>query len=108
MSKQKEIKQYLISEGMLAQLLYSDYKLSLLEEDGVDNWWGYMEGRTEFISECMLNFPAYADLSDEERIKMIEDGYDIESLVEDELETKWTPHEEKCGRECQFKFKERK
>ena len=41
---------YSISENELKDLLYEHYVLGCLEEAGVDNWFGYMENREEYIN----------------------------------------------------------
>ena len=47
------MKNYIISEEELLELLESRARLSCLEQDGVDNWTWYMEGRIEFIANAL-------------------------------------------------------
>lgn len=42
---------YKVSKADLLSLLKDAAELAVLEADGVDNWWGYMEGRTECFKE---------------------------------------------------------
>lgn len=46
------MKYYKISENQLLDLLESDLKLQVLENDGVDNWEWYMAGLRDFLKEC--------------------------------------------------------
>ena len=47
------IKRYLVSEERLLELLEAEARLDCLEQDGVDNWSWYMEGRVRFIAEAL-------------------------------------------------------
>jgi hypothetical protein len=42
---------YKVSKTDLLSLLKDAAKLAVLEADGVDNWWGYMEGKEECFHE---------------------------------------------------------
>jgi hypothetical protein len=46
-------KNYIVSEERLFELLEAEAKLQCLEQDGVDNWEWYMEGRKRFIAEAL-------------------------------------------------------
>ena len=48
------MRKFLVDEEDLRDMLYAQLILRCLEQDGVDNWIGYMEGRNEFIA-CELN-----------------------------------------------------
>ena len=83
-------KQYLIDEDTLRELLRAAHILAILERDGVDNWWGWMEGREEYLTDCIGELPwnegkTHADL--QEIIE--EEDYSINDLVEDEIEAFW-------------------
>ena len=47
------MKYFKVFEADLRDYLLAVNKLACLERDGVDNWSWYMEGRTEFIAECL-------------------------------------------------------
>ncbi len=101
-------KQYLISEESLKELLEAAHKMAILEIDGVDNWEWCMESRKDFLVDCMLQLPWNEGRSVDDMLKVIdEEGYDINDLVDDQVAVFWEEHHEKCGRECQFKFKAR-
>ena len=42
---------YIISKERLLELLKAENELNVLEEDGVDNWTWYMEGRRQYLKE---------------------------------------------------------
>lgn len=42
---------YKVRRDDLLNLLEDVAKMAVLNADGVDNWWGYMEGRTECFKE---------------------------------------------------------
>ena len=44
---------YKIGADDLRDLLYSAAKLQCLEENGVDNWLGYMDNRESFIASTL-------------------------------------------------------
>ena len=88
-------KQYLIDEGTLRELLHAAHKLAILERDGVDNWNWYMEGREEYLTDCLRELPwnegkTYADLQE----IVEEEDYDIDNLVDDEIEAFWEEHKD--------------
>ena len=83
-------KQYLIDEDTLRELLRAGHTLAILERDGVDNWQWYMEGRKEYLVDCLGELPwndgkTYADLQE----IVEEEDYDIDHLVDDEIEAFW-------------------
>ena len=47
------MKQYIIDEEALLELLQDSARLACLEWDGVDNWEWYMESRAEFVAEML-------------------------------------------------------
>ena len=82
-------KQYLIDEETLRELLRAAHILAILERDGVDNWWGWMEGREEYLIDCIGELPwndgkDYADLQE-----IVEEEYSIDNLVEDQIVAFW-------------------
>lgn len=42
-----------ISEDELRRLLYDSLFLEMLEQEGVDNWIGYGENRTEYVANLL-------------------------------------------------------
>ena len=85
-----EKKQYLIDEDTLRELLRAGHTLAILERDGVDNWWGWMDSREEYFADCLREFPwnegkTYADLQE----IVEEEDYDINRLIDDELVAFW-------------------
>lgn len=87
-----EKKQYLIDEDTLRELLYNSHKLAILEQDGVDNWSWYMEGRTKYLAECAAMLPWNEGRSTEDLMPLIEEeDYYIDDLVDDEICAFWTP-----------------
>ena len=86
------MKQYIIDEDTLRELLRAGHVLAILERDGVDNWWGWMEGREEYLADRLRELPwnegkTYADLQE----IVEEEDYDIDNLVDDEINAFWTP-----------------
>lgn len=47
------MKNYVVSEERLLELLEAENTLHCLEWDGVDNWTWYMEGRRRYIAEAL-------------------------------------------------------
>ena len=47
------MKTYIITEERLLELLETEATLHCLENDGVDNWEWYMEGRCHFIADVL-------------------------------------------------------
>lgn len=87
-----EKKQYLIDEDTLRELLYSSHKLAILERDGVDNWPWYMEGREEYLTDCLGELPWNQGKTYEELNEIVEEeGYYIEDLVDDQIDAFWIP-----------------
>lgn len=86
------MKQYLIKEEELREMLLAWYKMQVLERDGVDNWEWYMESRTEFIKDGMRELPGFVHLNDEELEQIVEEeDYDLEDLVQDDIDHYWAP-----------------
>lgn len=87
-------KQYLIDEDTLKELLFASHKLEILERDGVDNWWGYMESRTEYLTECAIMLPWNCDKPyDKITAQIEEEDYDIDDLVNDQIEAFWEEYD---------------
>ena len=96
------MKQYLIDEDTLRELLRAGHVLAILERDGVDNWQWYMEGRKEYLTDCLGELPwndgrTYDDLQE----IVEEEDYDIDRLVDDEIEAFWEEFVHPCD-ECAF------
>lgn len=88
-------KQYLIDEDTLRELLYDRHKLAILERDGVDNWSWYMEGREEYLAECVSMLPWNEGRSYEDLVAEIEKKYYyIDDLVDDQIEVFWEEYKE--------------
>ena len=66
---------YLITKERLLDLLIVEAHLNCLEQDGVDNWTWYMEGKDRFLSDA-LNLPI-------EQIRELD--YDFYDLAQVEL-----------------------
>lgn len=47
------MKQYIIDEQTLLELLEDSARLACLDQDGVDNWEWYMDTRVEFVAEML-------------------------------------------------------
>ena len=95
-------KQYLIDEDTLRELLRAGHTLAILERDGVDNWQWYMEGRKEYLTDCLGELPwndgkTYADLQE----IVEEEDYDVDRLVDDEINAFWEEFVHPCD-ECAF------
>ena len=69
-------KMYIVPEERLLELLEAEARLQCLEQDGVDNWSWYMEGKTHFLAECL-------NLTEEE---IEENEVDFSNLAEIGLE----------------------
>jgi hypothetical protein len=97
-----EKKQYLIDEDTLRELLIDSHKLTILERDGVDNWQWYMEGRDEYLAECVAELPWHEGKSYQDLAKFVrEEEYYIEALVDDQIEAFWEEYKDPCE-ECHF------
>lgn len=83
-------KQYLIDEDTLRELLRDSHKLAILERDGVDNWSWYMEGREEYLTDCLGELPWNQGKTCEELNEIVEEeGYYIDNLVDDQIAAFW-------------------
>ena len=95
-------KQYLIDEETLRELLHAGHVLAILERDGVDNWWGWMEGRGEYLADCLRELPWNEGKTTEELNEIVEEeDYDVDRLVEDEINAFWEEFVHPCD-ECAF------
>lgn len=71
------MKYFKVSERKLRLYLLAVNKLACLEQDGVDNWTWFMEGRAKFIAECLGK-----------TIKEVEDnGLDFEDVVDLDIQS---------------------
>lgn len=50
---EEQIEYVKISKTELKNLLYANEKLSILENDGVDNWSEYMSGCVEYLADAL-------------------------------------------------------
>jgi hypothetical protein len=81
------MKYRIISEDELLSLLWDSHKLACLDWDGVDNWEWYMEGRTEYIAQCLKESKQYKDKSIKEIMDIIyEEDIDFQTLAEIDVE----------------------
>ena len=85
-----EKKQYLIDEDTLRVLLRAGHTLAILERDGIDNWWGWMEGENEYLADCLKELPWNEGKSaDDLMAEVEEEDYSIDDLVDDEINAFW-------------------
>jgi hypothetical protein len=97
-----EKKQYLIDEDTLKELLRAGHILAILERDGVDNWWGWMEGRGEYLTDCLWELPWNEGKTIEELNEIVEEeGYDIDNLIDDKINAFWEEYKDPCEK-CHF------
>ena len=81
------MKYHIISEDELLSLLWDSHKLAVLENDGVDNWQWYMEGRTEYIAQCLKKTKQYKDKPIQEIMDIVyEEDIDFQTLAEIDVE----------------------
>ncbi len=64
-----------ISKTELMNLLWANEKLSILENAGVDNWYGYMTNKIEYLADALGVTEEFIE----------ENDIDIEDLVEKEI-----------------------
>ena len=88
-------KQYIIEEDTLRELLRAEHTLAILERDGVDNWWGWMDSADDHLIECAGALPwnegkSYDDL----REMVVGEDYTIDDLVDDQMAAFWEPIKE--------------
>lgn len=74
---EEQIEYVKISKTELKNLLYANEKLSILENNGVDNWIGYMDNCSEYLADAMGVSLEYIE----------ENDIDIKDLVEQEINT---------------------
>lgn len=96
------MKQYLIDEDTLRELLLAAHTLSILERDGVDNWWGWMEGREDYLAENAAMLPWNEGKSvDDVMEEVLSEDYDVDDLVDDQIAAFWEEFTHPCD-ECAF------
>ena len=89
-------KQYLIDEDHLRTLLEAVHILAILTRDGVYNWWGCMENKEEYLTDCIAELPWNKRKTIGELVDIIrEEGYDIDDLVDDQIVAFWEEYKEK-------------
>ena len=97
------MKQYLIDEDTLRELLHAAHTLAILKRrNSVDSWQSWMKDRKEYFIDCIGELPwnegkTYADLQE----IVEEEDYDIDNLVDDEIEAFWEEFVHPCD-ECAF------
>ena len=95
-------KHYLIDEDTLCELLRAGHILAILERDGVVNWSWYMEGRKEYLTDCLGELPWNADKTYADLQEVVEEeDYDVDRLVDDEINAFWEEFVHPCD-ECAF------
>ena len=86
-------KKYLIDEETLRELLRAGHTLAILERDCLNNWWDWMEGRAEYLTDCIGELPWNEGKTTEELNEIVEEeGYDIYNLIDDQIEAFWEEH----------------
>ena len=87
-------KQYLIDEDTLKELLFNSHQREILARDNVDNWWGYMKARTQYLAECASMLPWNEGRSIEDLMTQIEkEYYYIDDLVDDQINAFWEEYD---------------
>ena len=46
-------KHYIVPEERLLELLETEAEMECLAQAGVDNWWGFMDNRIEYIASAL-------------------------------------------------------
>lgn len=88
-------KQYLIDEDTLHSLLVAAHTLSILESDGVDNWWGWMEGREDYLAKYASMLPWNEGKSiDDVMEEILQEDYDVDGLADDQIKAFWEEYKE--------------
>lgn len=96
------MKYRLVPEDELLSLLYDSNKLACLDWDGVDNWEWYMEGRIEYIAQCLKETKQYKDKSIKEIMDTVyEEDIDFENLAEIDIE-RYVEYEDCDCENCAF------
>ena len=86
-------KQYLIDEDTLRNFLRAGHTLAILERSGVDNWWGWMDSMEEYLIDCLWELPWNEGKTNEDLKEIVdEEDYDIDRLVDDQIEAFWEEH----------------
>ena len=97
---------YLIDEETLRDFLTAEHTVALLDKVAHDYSSIDPDAYDEYIAEAMAKLPWNEYKTAEDLLAEVkEEHYGIYSLARDQIEAFWEPHEERCGKECQFKFK---
>jgi hypothetical protein len=87
-------KKYIIDEDTLRALLVDSHTINILERDGVDNWWGWMESADDHLIECASMLPWNKDKSyDDLREMVVGEDYTIDDLVDDQINAFWEEYD---------------
>ena len=99
-------KYYLVDEETLRDFLVAEHTVAILDKAEYNYAGVGLEVYNEYIAEALGHLPwnEYKTADDLRRLTEKE-GYGVYSLARDQIEAFWVPHEERCGKECQFKFK---
>ena len=79
------MKKYIVEENDLRRLLSAAARLAILDADGVDNWWGYLEGHDECVAQWYLELPGNEDKCLKDAETVVRKGYSYHDLANDEL-----------------------
>ena len=100
------MRHYLIDEELLTELLIKAYKYEILESAGVNIENNYMPHHNEYVLHYASQLPKNENIPLEQLAQEMDDwSYSLEDLANDEIRAYWQPYHERCGKECQFKFK---
>lgn len=80
---------YAIHGAVLRQLMIDSFKMEVLSTYGEEN---YKVGERTYLAIAMLELPWNDGCSYEDVLRYIdEEGYDVEQLIDDQIEVFWTP-----------------
>lgn len=80
---------YAIHGAVLRQLLIDSFKMEVLSSYGAEE---YNIGERSYLAIAMLELPWNDGCSYEDMLRDIdEDGYDVERLIDDQMDAFWTP-----------------
>lgn len=80
---------YTIHGAVLRQLLIDSFKMEVLSVYGEEE---YKTGERAYLAIAMLELPWNDNCSYEDMLRDIdEDGYDVERLIDDQMDAFWTP-----------------
>jgi hypothetical protein len=80
---------YAIHGAVLRQLMIDSFKMEVLSTYGAEE---YKTGERHHLAIAMLELPWNDGCSYEDMLRDIdEDGYDVERLIDDQMDAFWTP-----------------